>query len=187
MLRADGDERPANGPRIRGMKRGRAGPLLRLLLADPRRPDHRPRPQGRHRRARHLLPAARGVRGRARALARPLLGRRGAAKNANNLARIELTLANQPGALGLVCTLVGEQRANIDNLQITTRKPDFFQMSIDLEVRDTKHLGNILTALRAQIFVNQAIGRPAAPGAPTAGPTPDSRGCRSAHATALAH
>ena len=85
-----------------------------------------------------------------------------AAKNANNLVRIELTLANQPGALGVVCTLVGEQRANIDNLQITTRTPDFFQMSIDLEVRDTKHLANILTALRAQSFVNQverAAGR----------------------------
>ena len=88
-----------------------------------------------------------------------------AARNTNNLARVELTLANQPGALGAVCTLIGEQRANIDNLQITTRKPDFFQMSIDLEVRDTKHLGNILTALRAQSFVNQierATGTPTA-------------------------
>ncbi len=85
-----------------------------------------------------------------------------ASRNANNLARIELTLANQPGALGVVCTLVGEQRANIDNLSITTRKPDFFQMSIDLEVRDTKHLGDILSALKAQSFVNQvdrATGR----------------------------
>lgn len=78
-----------------------------------------------------------------------------AARNANNLARIELTLANQPGALGTVCMLIGEQRANIDNLQITTRKPDFFQMSVDLEVRDTRHLANILTALRAQGFVNE--------------------------------
>lgn len=78
-----------------------------------------------------------------------------AAKHAHNLARIELTLANQPGALGQVCTLIGEQRANIDNISISTRKPDFFLMSVDLEVRDTKHLGDILSALRAQSFVNQ--------------------------------
>ncbi len=78
-----------------------------------------------------------------------------AAKYANNVARIELTLANQPGALGQVCTLVGEQRANIDNLAITTRKPDFFLMTMDLEVRDTKHLSDILSALKAQSFVNQ--------------------------------
>jgi len=78
-----------------------------------------------------------------------------ASKTAVNVARIELTLANQPGALGQVCTLVGEQRANIDNVSMTNRKPDFFRMYMDLEVRDTRHLGDILTALKAQSFVNQ--------------------------------
>jgi GTP pyrophosphokinase len=76
-------------------------------------------------------------------------------KNSNNIARIELTLANQPSAMGHVCLLVGDQGANIDNLNITTRKPDFFQMNMDLEVRDTKHLSDILSALKAQSFVNQ--------------------------------
>jgi (p)ppGpp synthase/HD superfamily hydrolase len=79
-------------------------------------------------------------------------------------------LANQPGSLGGVCTLIGEQRANIDNLSITTRKPDFFQMSMDLEIRDTKHLGDILSALRAQSFVNQverAAGRRGMAGPPS--------------------
>ena len=86
-----------------------------------------------------------------------------AAEHANNVARIEVTLANQPGALGLVCTLVGEQRANIDNLSMITRKPDFFQMSVDLEVRDVKHLGDILRALRAQNFVNQVTRSTSSP------------------------
>ncbi len=78
-----------------------------------------------------------------------------ASKKATNVARLDLTLANQPGTLGTVCTLVGEQQANIDNLGVTTRKPDFFLMSVDVEVRDVKHLSDILTALRAQSFVNQ--------------------------------
>jgi guanosine-3',5'-bis(diphosphate) 3'-pyrophosphohydrolase len=78
-----------------------------------------------------------------------------ASKKATNVARIDLTLANLPGSLGTVCTLVGEQQANIDNLGVTTRKPDFFLMSVDLEVRDMKHLSDILTSLRAQSFVNQ--------------------------------
>ena len=34
-----------------------------------------------------------------------------AAKTADNVARIILTLANEPGALGEVCTLIGEQRS----------------------------------------------------------------------------
>ncbi len=79
-----------------------------------------------------------------------------ASAQAINLARISLTLANMPGALGHACTLLGERGANIDNLVITQRKPDFFLMSITLEVRDVKHLSGILTALRAQNYVSQA-------------------------------
>ncbi|MGF1501570.1 MAG: RelA/SpoT family protein [Paracoccaceae bacterium] len=79
-----------------------------------------------------------------------------ASASPDNLVRIAVTLANQPGALGSVCTLIGEQRANIDNLVISDRKPDYFFMSIDLEVRDAKHLGDILTALTAQTYVSQA-------------------------------
>jgi GTP pyrophosphokinase len=78
-----------------------------------------------------------------------------ASAKATNIARLDLTLANQPGTLGAVCSLIGEQMANIDNLGVTTRKPDFFLMSMDIEVRDVKHLSDILTALRAQSFVNQ--------------------------------
>ncbi|MEM8699249.1 MAG: RelA/SpoT AH/RIS domain-containing protein, partial [Pseudomonadota bacterium] len=71
-----------------------------------------------------------------------------------NLVRISLTLANQPGTLGAVCTLVGEAQANIDNIGVSTRKPDFFVMDMELEVRDVKHLGDILASLRAQDYVN---------------------------------
>jgi GTP pyrophosphokinase len=94
-----------------------------------------------------------------------------ASNNPTNIVRIDLTLANQPGALGTVCTLVGEQNANIDNLGVTTRKPDFFQMNIDIEVRDARHLGDILTALRAQSFVNH-VDRMITPGAGEPGDWP---------------
>ncbi len=96
-----------------------------------------------------------------------------AARQATNLARISLTLANVPGALGLACSLIGERGANIDNLVITQRKPDFFLMGITLEVRDVKHLSGILTALRAQHYVSQAERAQGAEGAsvrPQAGP-----------------
>ncbi|MEM9148384.1 MAG: bifunctional (p)ppGpp synthetase/guanosine-3',5'-bis(diphosphate) 3'-pyrophosphohydrolase [Pseudomonadota bacterium] len=79
-----------------------------------------------------------------------------AAAAANNLARIDMTLANQPGALGHACTLIGERGANIDNLLISNRKPDFFTMTMLVEVRDVKHISDILTALRAQSYVSQA-------------------------------
>jgi GTP pyrophosphokinase len=78
-----------------------------------------------------------------------------ASRTPGNLARIDLTLLNQPGTLGRVCTLVGEHSANIENIGVTTRKPDFFLMTMDIEVRDIRHLNDILTSLRAQSFVNK--------------------------------
>ncbi len=159
--RPDPVEEPTNGMRIRGIKRGRA-----VRFCDCCWPIPGDRIIGLGRKGGIVVHAifCPMLEEFEDALERwhDLAWAEEADKNANNLARIELTLANQPGALGVVCTLVGEQRANIDNLSITTRKPDFFQMSIDLEVRDTKHLGDILSALRAQSFVNQvdrATGR----------------------------
>jgi guanosine-3',5'-bis(diphosphate) 3'-pyrophosphohydrolase len=77
--------------------------------------------------------------------------------SAEHVARIDLTLANEPGALGIVCGLIGEQRANIDNIMVTDRKPDFFRVRVDLEVRDVKHLAGIVTSLEAQAIVNDVM------------------------------
>ncbi|MEO1316471.1 MAG: RelA/SpoT AH/RIS domain-containing protein, partial [Pseudomonadota bacterium] len=79
-----------------------------------------------------------------------------AARRATNLARIMLEIVNEPGTLGRVCMLVGEQHANIANLAVLSRQPESFRMSIDLEVRDLRHLNDILTALDAQSFVTHA-------------------------------
>jgi len=79
-----------------------------------------------------------------------------ASGRAANLARIEMTLANRPGTLGAICSLIGEQRANIDNLDIPERCPDFYRVFVNLEVRDVKHLSDILTSVQAQEFVGQA-------------------------------
>ncbi len=72
-----------------------------------------------------------------------------AAAQAPHLACIEVTIANGAGILGRICTLIGEQHANISDIVFTERKPDFYRMVIDLEVRDAKHLHNVQTALHA--------------------------------------
>jgi RelA/SpoT family (p)ppGpp synthetase len=63
--------------------------------------------------------------------------------------RIEVTMANDSGVLGRICTLIGEQRANITDIHFTERKPDFYRMVIDIEVRDMEHLTHVLTAIDA--------------------------------------
>ncbi|MEO1471668.1 MAG: TGS domain-containing protein, partial [Pseudomonadota bacterium] len=79
-----------------------------------------------------------------------------AAQRPASLARIAVWMANEPGVLGRVCTLIGEQRANIDNFAVVDRQPEVYRITLDLEVRDLRHLSDLLTALEAQVFVRRA-------------------------------
>ena len=72
-----------------------------------------------------------------------------------HVARIEVTLANDSGVLGRICTLIGEQHANITDIVFAERKPDFFRTVIDIEVRDMEHLSNVMTAIDADSDVAQ--------------------------------
>ena len=69
-------------------------------------------------------------------------------------ARINALLANEPGALGTIATVIGKTGGNISNLKIVNRSEDFYEMQIDLDVADLKHLTNIMAALRATPVVN---------------------------------
>jgi len=63
--------------------------------------------------------------------------------------RLGVVIANEPGSLGNLTTVIGKNEGNIHNLKITNRSQDFFEMLVDVEVRDVKHLTNIMAALRA--------------------------------------
>lgn len=76
--------------------------------------------------------------------------------------RLMLTIANEPGALGTVSTVIGRNGGNITNLKITSRSLDFWDMMLDIYVNDIKHLNNVIAALRATpiiISVDRAKGR----------------------------
>ena len=63
-------------------------------------------------------------------------------------ARIGVVLKNQPGSLGKVTTVIAKNNGNISNINFSIRKIDFFEIIIDIEVRDANHLKNIIAALR---------------------------------------
>jgi GTP pyrophosphokinase len=63
--------------------------------------------------------------------------------------RLHVVVSNEPGSLGSLSTVIGKNEGNISNLKITSRSLDFFEMLVDLEVIDLKHLTNIIAALRA--------------------------------------
>ncbi|MBM3485466.1 MAG: bifunctional (p)ppGpp synthetase/guanosine-3',5'-bis(diphosphate) 3'-pyrophosphohydrolase [Alphaproteobacteria bacterium] len=68
--------------------------------------------------------------------------------------RINLVVANQRGSLGTLSTVIANNLGNINNLKITNRSKEFFEMVLDIEVRDVRHLTDIIAALRATPAVN---------------------------------
>jgi GTP diphosphokinase / guanosine-3',5'-bis(diphosphate) 3'-diphosphatase len=69
----------------------------------------------------------------------------------NSIARAKLiaTIRNSPGVLGQVCTIIGEAGGNIVQLRMHHRQADFFDVDIDVDVNDARHLTHIAAALRA--------------------------------------
>ena len=65
-------------------------------------------------------------------------------------ATLDVTLSNDAGALGRICTLIGETRANISDLQFVDRKPDFYRLLIHVELRDVSHLHDLMLRLEAE-------------------------------------
>ncbi|MCL4109709.1 UNVERIFIED_CONTAM: hypothetical protein GTU68_018436 [Idotea baltica] len=67
--------------------------------------------------------------------------------------RLEITIRNDAGVLGRICTVIGEQKANISDLQFVDRKPDYYRLLVHVELRDVEHLHTVMTALEADTDV----------------------------------
>jgi len=78
----------------------------------------------------------------------------GEENDSQHVARINVTVNNSPGALGDLSTVIAKNGGNISNLKIIDRQLDFFDMLIDVEVKNVKHLSDVIAALRASTAVN---------------------------------
>jgi len=78
---------------------------------------------------------------------------RRAASQAASTGRLLITVQHIPGALADVTKIIGESMGNLTNIKTYVRSPTFFDMTIDIEVRDNRHLMSIIAALRASSFV----------------------------------
>ena len=77
------------------------------------------------------------------------------ANNERRVGRIMIVVANELGTLGELSTIIAKNDGNINNLKITNRSLDFFDISVDIEVHDIKHLRNIIAALRASPVIKR--------------------------------
>jgi GTP diphosphokinase / guanosine-3',5'-bis(diphosphate) 3'-diphosphatase len=69
--------------------------------------------------------------------------------------QIQVTTLNEPGALGVISTTIGEAGANIDNVVFNPTGPDFQEVRFDLQVVDIQHLNAIIAQLRDKPVVSK--------------------------------
>ncbi|PZX12127.1 RelA/SpoT family protein [Celeribacter halophilus] len=68
---------------------------------------------------------------------------------------LDITISNDTGVLGRICSLIGEQKANISDLRFVDRKPDFYRLIVDVDLRDVEHLHAVMLAVEAESEVAQ--------------------------------
>lgn len=71
-----------------------------------------------------------------------------------HVGRLKIMLGNEPGSLGELSNLVARHNGNIANLNIVYRTISYFELLVDIEVKDLKHLTDIIAALKASKVVS---------------------------------
>jgi guanosine-3',5'-bis(diphosphate) 3'-pyrophosphohydrolase len=72
-----------------------------------------------------------------------------------HIGRISIIAHNEANALASVANAVSKQDGAIANLKIVNRQADFFEMLVDVEVRDLRHLSHVIAGLRAAPGIHQ--------------------------------
>ena len=148
-----GDQRPG----------GQHGGALRRLLPPPAGRSHRRHRD--HRQGRddphQGLPDAGKLRRHARTLHRRGMGPPTPDEGPQHphLGRVSVIAANGANALGAVANAVAKQDGSVTNLKIANRQQDFFEVIVDVEVRDVRHLTNVIAGLRAAAGVAERAER----------------------------
>jgi GTP pyrophosphokinase len=62
--------------------------------------------------------------------------------------RVKVTLANEIGSLADTTSTIARSKANVVNVKVVGRSLDFFELLIDIEVKDSNHLSSIISSLR---------------------------------------
>jgi len=69
--------------------------------------------------------------------------------------RISVIASNSASALATLTNAVAKQDGAISNLKIVHRQQDFFEALVDVEVRDVRHLGQVIAGLRGAAGIAQ--------------------------------
>jgi GTP pyrophosphokinase len=79
----------------------------------------------------------------------------GKGKGEGHTGRVSVIADNDPRAIANVTNAIAKQDGEVTNLKILNRQADFFEMVVDVEVRDLRQLINVIASLRAAPGVHQ--------------------------------
>jgi GTP pyrophosphokinase len=71
----------------------------------------------------------------------------------HHVGRIKANVSHETAALATIANVIAKEMGNISNLKITNRSTDFFELIIDIDVQNSRHLNNIIAALRSKEVV----------------------------------
>ena len=67
---------------------------------------------------------------------------------------INVIMLNKPGSLATLAIEIARHEANISNFKIISRARDFFEVAVDLEVKGSHHLSDIITTLQTKACIH---------------------------------
>ena len=76
------------------------------------------------------------------------------AENEKHTSPLKIMLANEHGTLAELSNLIARNNGNIANLNIINRTISYFEILVDVEVKDLKHLTDIIAALKASKVIS---------------------------------
>ena len=68
--------------------------------------------------------------------------------------RLKIMLSHETGALADLTNIIAKDLGNITNLKITNRSTDFFEIIVDVGVKNLKHLNEIIGSLRSKATIH---------------------------------
>ncbi len=70
-------------------------------------------------------------------------------------ARVSVIAHNEPGVLAAITNAVSKHDGAVSSLRTINRQVDFFEVLVDVEVRDVRHLATVIAGLRGAAGVHQ--------------------------------
>ncbi len=72
-----------------------------------------------------------------------------------HLGRVSVIAANETDTLAALTNAISKGEGTVTNLRVVNRQLDFMEALIDVEVRDVRHLGQVIASLRAVAGITQ--------------------------------